>query len=62
MTLLAASQDKKEDVCDQMSKSLKDLGDKHTEMVLSSCCFFLQSNTSVKSHFPPLFLHPSWEP
>ena len=47
MTLLAAAQDKKEEVTDQMSKALKDLGDKHTEMVLSSCCFFLQSNTSV---------------
>ena len=49
MTLLAAAQDRKEEVCDQMSKSLKDLGDRHTEMVLSSCCHFLQSNTSVFS-------------
>ena len=47
MTLLAAAQDRKEEVCDQMSKSLKDLGDRHAEMVLSSCCHFLQSNTSV---------------
>jgi len=54
MTLLAAAQDKKEEVTDQMSKALKDLGDKHTEMVLSSCCFFLQSNTSVIFSSPPM--------
>ena len=62
MTLLAAAQDRKEEVCDQMSKSLKDLGDRHPEMVLSSCCNFLQSNSSVFgvfSFFSSLFLSSS---